>query len=69
MATGPLIELDKVSKSFDGGCSFALREVSLAVEAGAFIALVGASGSGKTTAMKLINRLLAPTSQRQLPPK
>src|ERR1700674_5844054 len=60
MPTGPLIELNKVSKSFDGGRSFALREVSLAVEAGAFIALVGASGSGKTTAMKLINRLLEP---------
>jgi len=60
MAAGPLIELDKVSKSFDDGRSFALREVSLAVEAGAFIALVGASGSGKTTAMKLINRLLEP---------
>jgi osmoprotectant transport system ATP-binding protein len=60
MAAGPLIELDKVSKSFDGGSSFALREVSLTVEAGAFIALVGASGSGKTTAMKLINRLLEP---------
>jgi osmoprotectant transport system ATP-binding protein len=60
MAAGPLIELDQVSKSFDGGRSFALREVSLTVEAGAFIALVGASGSGKTTAMKLINRLLEP---------
>ena len=60
MAAQPLIELDKVSKSFDGGRSFALREVSLTVEAGAFIALVGASGSGKTTAMKLINRLLEP---------
>jgi ABC-type Fe3+/spermidine/putrescine transport system ATPase subunit len=51
MATAPLIELDQVSKSFDGGRTFALRDVSLAVEAGAFIALVGASGSGKTTAM------------------
>jgi len=60
MPARPLIELDKVSKSFDGGRSLALREVSLAVEAGAFIALVGASGSGKTTAMKLINRLLEP---------
>ena len=60
MAAGPLIELDQVSKSFDGGRSFALRAVSLTVEAGAFIALVGASGSGKTTAMKLINRLLEP---------
>jgi osmoprotectant transport system ATP-binding protein len=60
MATAPLIELEQVSKSFDGGRTFALRDVSLAVEAGAFIALVGASGSGKTTAMKLINRLLEP---------
>jgi osmoprotectant transport system ATP-binding protein len=59
-ASGPLIELDKVSKSFDGGRSFALHDVSLAVDAGTFIALVGASGSGKTTAMKLINRLLEP---------
>jgi osmoprotectant transport system ATP-binding protein len=62
LATGPLIELDKVGKSYDGGRSFALREVSLSIEAGAFIALVGASGSGKTTAMKLINRLLEPDS-------
>jgi ABC-type Fe3+/spermidine/putrescine transport system ATPase subunit len=36
MATAPLIELDQVSKSFDGGRTFALRDVSLAVEAGAF---------------------------------
>jgi osmoprotectant transport system ATP-binding protein len=56
----PLIELDDVSKSFDGGQSFALRDISLAVEAKTFIALVGASGSGKTTAMKLINRLIEP---------
>jgi osmoprotectant transport system ATP-binding protein len=58
--TSPLIELDNVSKSFDGGQSFALRDVTLSVDAGSFIALVGASGSGKTTAMKLINRLLEP---------
>ncbi len=56
----PLIELDDVSKSFDGGQNFALRDVSLAVEAKSFIALVGASGSGKTTAMKLFNRLIEP---------
>jgi osmoprotectant transport system ATP-binding protein len=58
--TGPLIELDRVGKSFDGGRTFALHEISLTIDAGAFIALVGASGSGKTTAMKLINRLLEP---------
>jgi osmoprotectant transport system ATP-binding protein len=60
MTSGPLIALDHVTKSFDGGRSFALREVSLAIEAGAFVAVVGKSGSGKTTAMKLINRLLEP---------
>jgi osmoprotectant transport system ATP-binding protein len=56
----PLIELDGVTKSYDGGQTFALHDVSLAVEAKSFIALVGASGSGKTTAMKLINRLIEP---------
>jgi len=38
----------------------AVDAVSLAVPAGAFIALVGTSGSGKTTVMKTINRLIDP---------
>ena len=41
-----LIELDRLRKSFDGGRSFALNDVSLRIEAGSFIALVGGSGSG-----------------------
>ena len=57
MAT-PLIAIDKVSKSFAGGP--ALRDVSIDVEAGAFVALVGTSGSGKTTTLKTINRLIDP---------
>ena len=57
---GPVIELDHVSKSFDGGRTFAVRDLSLQVRAGEFIALVGASGSGKTTALKMINRLAEP---------
>src|SRR5580700_4548104 len=57
---GLLIELDKVAKSFDGGRSHALNDVSLRIEAGGFIALVGTSGSGKTTALKMINRLAEP---------
>jgi osmoprotectant transport system ATP-binding protein len=60
MASGPLIELIDVSKSFDGGCSHALSDVSLRIDTGGFIALVGTSGSGKTTALKIINRLLEP---------
>jgi osmoprotectant transport system ATP-binding protein len=57
-----LIELDEVRKSFDGGRSFALNGVSLRIEAGSFIALVGGSGSGKTTTLKMINRLAEPDS-------
>ena len=56
----PLIELDKVCKSFDGGRTFAVSEASLRVERGQFVTLVGASGSGKTTTLKVINRLIEP---------
>ena len=56
----PLIELDTIGKSFDGGRAFALRGVSLRFEAGSFTALVGQSGSGKTTTLKTINRLIEP---------
>ena len=56
----PLIELDNIGKSFDGGRAFALRGVSLSFEAGSFTALVGQSGSGKTTTLKTINRLVEP---------
>jgi len=58
----PLIELDKVCKSFDGGRTLAVSEASLRVEAGHLVALVGASGSGKTTTLKFINRLIEPDS-------
>ena len=57
-----MIELAAISKSYDGGRSFAVREASLSVASGAFIAVVGASGSGKTTLVKTINRLVEPDS-------
>ncbi len=55
------IELTEVSKSFDGG-SLAVRNVSFSVAPGTFIAIVGSSGSGKTTTLKMINRLIEPDS-------
>ena len=59
-AGGAIIELRGVGKSFDGGRSVAVDAVSLTVGSGAFLALVGASGSGKTTTLKMINRLAEP---------
>jgi osmoprotectant transport system ATP-binding protein len=56
----PLIDLDRIGKSFDGGRGFAVRGVSLQVEQGAFLALVGGSGAGKSTLLKIINRLVEP---------
>ncbi|HEX4629039.1 MAG TPA: ATP-binding cassette domain-containing protein, partial [Gemmatimonadales bacterium] len=47
----------------DGGRGRALVEgVSFAVDAGETLVLLGRSGSGKTTTLKLINRLLEPTT-------
>jgi osmoprotectant transport system ATP-binding protein len=62
MMGASFIEIDRVCKSFDGGQSLAVSEVSLAVEAGAFLTLVGGSGAGKTTTLKFINRLIEPDS-------
>ncbi len=60
-----MIELDRVSKSFEddaGGEIPAVADVSLRVGAGETLALIGTSGSGKTTILKMINRLVEPTA-------
>lgn len=57
---GPLpLELDQVTFGF--GRVPVLREASLAVPPGQFVAVVGANGSGKTTLMRLALGLLRPT--------
>ena len=59
-AAGPMIRLDGVSKSFDGGRSYAVREARLEVARGGFQAIVGESGSGKSTLLRTLNRLIEP---------
>lgn len=60
-----LISFDNVSFSYQSETPDAqpvLRDVSFAINAGEFVALVGANGSGKSTLARLANGLLAPTS-------
>jgi osmoprotectant transport system ATP-binding protein len=56
-----MIRLSQVGKSWDGGKNFALRGLDLEVAPGEMVALIGASGCGKSTTLKLINRLVEPT--------
>ncbi len=49
-----------VSKSFDGGATQAVDEVTLEAADGGFLAIVGESGSGKSTLVKMLNRLVEP---------
>lgn len=55
-----MIELQQLTRRF--GDFTAVREVSLRVEEGELLVLVGGSGSGKTTTLKMINRLIEPTA-------
>jgi osmoprotectant transport system ATP-binding protein len=55
-----MIRLERVTKIF--GTVTAVDSVDLEVPTGAVCVLLGPSGCGKTTTMKMINRLIAPTS-------
>ena len=57
-----MIELINIKKSFDDDGALAVSNVSLNVKKGEFLGLIGESGSGKTTTLKMINRLQEPSS-------
>lgn len=60
-----MIEFDHVSKVYPGGTT-AVGDVSLHVREHTTTVLVGTSGSGKTTLMRMVNRMVTPTSGRVL---
>jgi osmoprotectant transport system ATP-binding protein len=57
-----MITLEHVSKRFGNTAEEAVRDLSMEIEEGEIVVLVGPSGCGKTTTMKMINRLIEPTS-------
>ena len=59
---GVEIRLEEVSKRYPGQKLPAVESVTMTIPAGETVVLVGPSGSGKTTTMRMINRLIEPTS-------
>jgi osmoprotectant transport system ATP-binding protein len=58
------IRLDHLTKIFPGQREPAVEELSMEIPQGEIVILVGPSGCGKTTTMKMVNRLIEPTSGR-----
>ena len=61
-----MIRFEDVSKSFDGGASHVVAGLDLSISSGELVVLLGTSGCGKTTTLKMINRLVEPTRGRVL---
>jgi putative ABC transport system ATP-binding protein len=60
----PIIQLEGITKTFGQGMAAfqALKGVDLSIERGDFVAIMGASGSGKSTTMNILGCLDVPTS-------
>ncbi|MGI8658110.1 MAG: betaine/proline/choline family ABC transporter ATP-binding protein [Candidatus Limnocylindria bacterium] len=63
-ATGAVVSFENITKRYPGSDAPAVDNLSLTIPAGEICVLVGPSGCGKTTSMKMVNRLIEPTSGR-----
>ncbi|MBW3603296.1 MAG: betaine/proline/choline family ABC transporter ATP-binding protein [Actinobacteria bacterium] len=59
-----MIKLEELTKVYEGTEEPAVADLSMDVPEGEIVVLVGPSGCGKTTTMKMINRVIEPTSGR-----
>ena len=64
MSAEPLIQLQHVTKAYPGVEEPAVKDLNLEVNPGEILVLVGPSGCGKSTTLRLINRMIEPTSGR-----
>lgn len=60
--TRTAIEFRNVSKQYTNTSQYAVAGVTISIEEGSFVTILGTSGSGKTTFLKMINRICEPTS-------
>ncbi len=64
MAEDAMIRLENVRKVFPGTARAAVTDLTMEIGRGECVTLVGPSGCGKTTTLKMINRIVEPTSGR-----
>ncbi len=55
-----MLKFENIVKKFNG--NYVLSDVSFEIEKGNLVAIIGESGCGKTTLLKMINRLIKPSS-------
>ena len=56
----PLLYLDQISFTAASSTAYLLQDISFTLTAGECVAVVGASGAGKTSLLRLLNRLVEP---------
>lgn len=57
-----MIRIEHVSKSYDGGRTLSVRDLSLEIRGGEIFGLLGPNGAGKSTLLNMLAGVLAPTS-------
>ncbi len=58
----PILKVEDLSLAASVGSSYLLQDISFAINPGEFVGIIGASGAGKTSLLRLINRLGEATS-------